>query len=87
MAAERGIIVSYETIGRWVAHLGLIHASSAARLTSSINGNGRRSGQSCRAEGTCLNVQGRWRCLYRVIDRDGNLIDRTLSATRTWREM
>jgi transposase-like protein len=26
MAAERGIIVSYETILRWVAHLGLIHA-------------------------------------------------------------
>jgi transposase-like protein len=29
-----------------------------------------------------LRVQGRWCYLYRAIDRDGNLIDTMVSATR-----
>jgi putative transposase len=29
-----------------------------------------------------VHVHGRWRYLYRAIDRDGNLVDVRLSATR-----
>jgi putative transposase len=46
------------------------------------HGSGRRSGQSWYTDGTYLKVQGRWCYLYRAIDRDGNLIDTMLSATR-----
>ena len=31
---------------------------------------------------TYLKVRGRWCCLYRAIDRDGNLIDAMLSENR-----
>jgi putative transposase len=44
-------------------------------------GIGRCSGQSWYAGETYLKVQGQW-YLYRAIDRDGNLIDTMLSATR-----
>ena len=43
---------------------------------------GRISGQSWYADETYLKVHGRWCYLYRAIDRDGNLIDTMLSATR-----
>jgi transposase-like protein len=43
---------------------------------------GRRSGQSWYADETYFKVFGRWCYLYRAIDRDGNLIETMLSATR-----
>jgi putative transposase len=46
------------------------------------HGTGRSSGQSWHADEACLKVQGRSGYLYRAIDRDGNLIDTTLSPTR-----
>jgi transposase-like protein len=46
------------------------------------HGIGRSSGQSWYADETYLKVHGRWCYLYRAIDRDGNLIDTMLSATR-----
>ena len=46
------------------------------------HGTGRRSGQSWYVDETYLKVHGRWCYLYRAIDRDGNLIDTMLSATR-----
>jgi putative transposase len=44
------------------------------------HGAGRSSGQSWCVDETCLEVHCRWCCLYRAIDRDGNLIDTMLSA-------
>jgi transposase-like protein len=49
------------------------------------HGTGRRSGQSWYVDKTYLKVHGRWCYLYRAIDRDGNLIDTMLSATRDMR--
>ena len=49
------------------------------------HGTGRRSGQSWYVDETYLKVHGRWCYLYRAIDRDGNLIDTMLSATRDMR--
>jgi putative transposase len=46
---------------------------------------GRSSGQSWNVDETYLKVQGRSCYLYRTIDRDGNLIDTKLSATRDMR--
>ncbi|MGI4944103.1 MAG: DDE-type integrase/transposase/recombinase [Janthinobacterium lividum] len=42
----------------------------------------RRPGRSWYVDETYLKVQGRWRTLYRAIDRDGNLIDTLLSQAR-----
>ena len=43
------------------------------------------SGQSWYVDGTYLKVHGCGRYLYRAIDRDGNLVDTLLSATRNMR--
>ena len=49
------------------------------------HGTGRKSGESWYTDETYLKIQGRWCYLYRAIDRDGNLIDTMLSATRDMR--
>jgi putative transposase len=41
-----------------------------------------RWGQSWDVDDTYVRVQGQWQYLYRVIDRDGQLVDVRLSATR-----
>ena len=75
----RGFTVSHECIRRWEAKLLPAMGDALRKLR---HGSGRRSGQSWYADETCLKVQGRWCYLYRAIDRDGNLIDTMLSATR-----
>ena len=42
----------------------------------------RGPGASWYVDETYLKVRGRWAYLYRAIDRDGNLVDATLSAHR-----
>jgi putative transposase len=49
------------------------------------HGTGRSSDQSWYVDETYLKVHGRWCYLYRAIDRDGNLTDTMLSATRDMR--
>jgi transposase-like protein len=39
-------------------------------------------GKSWYVDETYVKVQGQWQDLYRAIDRDGNLVDARLSATR-----
>ena len=75
----RGFTVSHECIRRWEAKLLPAMGDALRKLR---HGSGRRSGQSWYADETYLKVQGRWCYLYRAIDRDGNLIDTMLSATR-----
>ena len=75
----RGFTVSHEAIRRWEAKLLPVMGEA---LRERRHGIGRSSGQSWYADETYLKVHGRWCYLYRVIDRDGNLIDTMLSATR-----
>ena len=75
----RGFTVSHECIRRWEAKLLPVMGDA---LRKRRHGSGRRSGQSWYTDETYLKVQGRWCYLYRAIDRDGNLIDTMLSATR-----
>jgi len=41
-----------------------------------------RGGKSWYVDETYIKIQGQWSYLYRAIDRDGNLVDSMLSATR-----
>jgi len=75
----RGFAVSYECVRQWEAKLLPVMGEA---LRKRRHGAGRSSGQSWYADETYLKVQGRWCYLYRAIDRDGNLIDTMLSATR-----
>src|SRR5882724_7329211 len=75
----RGFTISHESIRRWEAKLLPVMGEALRKRRYGI---GRISGQSWYADETYLKVQGRWCYLYRAIDRDGNLIDTMLSATR-----
>ena len=75
----RGFTVSYESIRRWEAKLLPVMGEA---LRKRRHGTGRKSGQSWYTDETYLKIQGRWCYLYQAIDRDENLIDTMLSATR-----
>jgi putative transposase len=75
----RGFTISHESIRRWESKLLPVMGEALRKRRYGI---GRISGQSRYADETYLKVHGRWCYLYRAIDRDGNLIDTMLSATR-----
>src|SRR6202790_3183628 len=72
----RGIEFTYEAIRDWEAKL----------TPSLIDGLRRRRkgriGKSWYVDETYIKVNGRWRYLYRAIDRSGALVDVRLSETR-----
>ena len=78
----RGFTVSHECVRQWEAKLLPVMGEA---LRKRRHGTGRSSGQSWYVDETYLKVHGRWCYLYRAIDRDGNLIDTMLSATRDMR--
>ena len=75
----RGFTVSHECVRQWEAKLLPVMGEA---LRKRRHGTGRSSGQSWYVDETYLKVHGLWCYLYRAIDRDGNLIDTMLSATR-----
>ena len=75
LLAERGVIVSYETIRRWVAHFGPIYAR---RLRV------RRPGSTGRwhLDEVFVSIAGRQMYLWRAIDDEGEVLDMLLQARR-----
>ena len=73
---QRGFEVSYETIRVWEFRF--------APLVSEKLRSKRRgiAGHSWYLDETYIKVSGRWRYLYRAIDREGNLLDSMLSEHR-----
>jgi putative transposase len=70
----RGFTVSHECIRQWEAKVLPVMGEALRKR--------RRPRQSRYVDETYIKVHGRWCYLYRAIDRDGNLIDTKLSATR-----
>jgi len=73
---QRGFEVSYETIRVW-----------EFRFTPLVSENLRTkrrgvAGRSWYLDETYIKVSGKWRYLYRAIDREGNLLDSMLSEHR-----
>ncbi|MBW8036766.1 MAG: IS6 family transposase, partial [Planctomycetes bacterium] len=73
---QRGFEVSYETIRVWEFRF--------APLVTENHRSKRRgkTGRSWYLDETYIKVSGRWRYLYRAIDREGNLLDSMLSEHR-----
>jgi transposase-like protein len=72
----RGFVFSYEAVRDW-----------EAKLTPALAENLRRRrrgkvGRSWYVDETYIRVHGRWKYLYRAIDRDGALVDVMLSEHR-----
>jgi putative transposase len=75
----RGIEARHEAVRAWETKL---LPAMGDELRKRRHGRQRQSGRSWYVDETYLKVRGRWCYLYRAIDRDGNLVDTMLSATR-----
>jgi transposase-like protein len=73
---QRGFEVSYETTRVWEFRF-------APAVSENLRAKRRGiAGQSWYLDETYIKVSGRWRYLYRAIDREGNLLDSMLSEHR-----
>lgn len=72
----RGYEFTHEAVREWEERFAPLVSSQLA-----IKRRGQ-VGKSWYVDETYVRVRGRWQYLYRAIDRDGNLIDTRLSATR-----
>ena len=73
---QRGFEVSYETIRIWEFRF-------APLVSENLRAKRRgMAGHSWYLDETYIKVSGRWRYLYRAIDREGNLLDSMLSEHR-----
>ncbi len=72
----RGVVFTHEAVRDWEARFAPLLAE---RLRAKRRGQG---GRSWYVDETYIRVNGAWCYLYRAIDRDGNLVDARLSATR-----
>ena len=65
---ERGFEVDHSTIQRWVVHY-------APQQEEAFHKKKKRPGDRWRLDATYIKVKGRWKYLYRAVDRQGNTID------------
>jgi len=72
----RGFVFSYEAVRDWEAKLTPLLAEDLRRMRKG------KIGRSRYVDETYIRVHGRWKYLYRAIDRDGALIDVMLSEHR-----
>ena len=73
--AERGIIVDYSTLHRWVIRL-------VPFLDKAFRRHKRTAGRRWRMDETCIRIKGHWKYLYRAVDTAGQTIDFLLTAKR-----
>jgi len=75
MAKDRGLEVDHSSIQRWVV-----------KFTPQIENNFRKkkkpTGSSWRMDETYVKIKGKWKYLYRAVDKEGNTVDYLLTAKR-----
>jgi transposase-like protein len=75
MMAERGVFVDHATVHRWAVKI----LPAVAKV---FRRRKRPVGKSWRMDETYIKVRGRWRYLYRAVDRDGDTVDFLLTGPR-----
>ena len=75
MVSERGIIVDHTTIFRWIQHY-------APEFEKRIRWYARPLSGSLRVDETYIKIKGKWKYLYRALDKYGRNIDFMLSHKR-----
>ena len=75
LLAERGIVVSYETIRRWVNHFGPMIAADLRKRRP-------RAHTTWHLDEVYLNIDGRLVYLWRAVDSEGEVLDVLVQAKR-----
>ena len=75
MMKDRGVDVDHSTINDWVIKF-------LPQLEVEFRKRKKRAGTSWRADETYIKANGKWKYLYRAVDKDGNTIDFLLTAKR-----
>ncbi|CAN2536083.1 IS6+family+transposase+ISBmu21 [Methylocapsa aurea] len=75
MMEERGVEVDHSTLNRWVVKY-------APLLEKQFRARKRAIGSSGRLDETSVKVKGRWKYLYRAVDKAGATVDFLLTAKR-----
>ena len=68
LLTERGLAAGHTTIWRWVQRCAPELNKRCLRELKPANGSGR-------VDETCVQVKGKWACLYRAVDSTGATID------------
>jgi len=72
---ERGVSVDHSTVNRWVLEY-------APQLEASSRKHRKRVGKSWRLDETYIRIKGKWKYLYRAVDKEGDTVDFLLTAKR-----
>ena len=75
LLAERGIVVSYETIRRWVSHFGPMIAAEVRKRRP-------RAHTTWHLDEVYLKIDGRLVYLWRAVDSEGEVLDVLVQAKR-----
>jgi putative transposase len=68
LLAQRGIIVTYETVRQWCLTFGQTYANELRR-------HHPRCGDTWHMDEMVLTIQGKKHSLWRAVDQDGNVLD------------
>ncbi len=75
MLAERGILVSYETVRRWVNHFGPMIAAHLRKRRPKPHA-------TWHLDGVYLKIDGRMVYLWRAVDAEGEVLDVLVQSKR-----
>ncbi|WP_042546523.1 IS6 family transposase [Yersinia aldovae] len=75
MMAERGVVVDYSTLYRWVLRL-------TPLLDKAFRRHQRSAGRRWRMDEIYIKIKGQWKYLCRAVDTAGHTIDFLLTAKR-----
>ncbi len=68
LLAERGVVVTYETVRQWCRKFGQIYANQLRRRRA-------RPGDKWHMDEVFLKINGQTQYLWRAVDQDGNVLD------------
>jgi len=78
MMAERGVVVSYESVREWCLKFGAAYAKR-------IRAHGPRPGDRWHLDEVFLKIQGKLQYLWRAVDQDGDVLDILVQSRRNKR--
>ncbi len=75
LLAERGVIVTHETVRQWCRKFGQTDANALRRRRS-------RPGDKWHLDEAFIQIDGAQHCLWRAVDQDGHVLDILVQARR-----